>query len=383
MKLTTLFQEFFESEKLSGILLIGCTAFSLLLANSAWGESYVHLWHQEIGGRSLEFWINDGLMTLFFLLIGLELERELYLGELSDWRKAALPVIAALGGMLLPALLHAAFNHGTPTQAGEGIPVATDIAFAIGVLSLLDNRVPGALKIFLTALAVADDLGAILVIALFYTTDLSWLNLGFVVLIFTALGILNRLKVNNLIPYLVGGVAMWYFMLQSGIHPTITGILLAFIIPSGSGRADSPSYILEHLLNKPVAFMILPIFALANTSILIDSNWYESLAEANSLGILAGLIVGKPVGVFLTCFVAVRLGWATLPTDLSWRHIFGAGLLAGIGFTMSIFITLLAFDDATIVNHSKIAILCASLVAGVAGFLWLRFAVEPFVAEEI
>jgi NhaA family Na+:H+ antiporter len=383
MKLTTLFQEFFESEKLGGILLLGCTAFSLLIANSAWGEGYAHLWHQTIGGRSVEFWINDGLMTIFFLLIGLELERELYLGELSSWRKAALPVVAALGGMVVPALLHAAFNHGTPTQAGEGIPVATDIAFAIGVLSLLSSRVPGALKIFLTALAVADDLGAILVIAIFYSTGIAWWSLGMVALIFSILGILNRLKVNNLIPYLVGGVIMWYFMVQSGVHPTITGILLAFIIPSGSGRADSPSYILQELLHKPVAFIILPIFALANTSIILESNWYESLTEANSLGILAGLVIGKPVGICVACWLAVRFGWAALPSDLSWKHIVGAGLLAGIGFTMSIFITLLAFDNETIVNHSKIAILCASLTAGVLGFLWLRFAVEPFVAEEV
>jgi len=285
--------------------------------------------------------------------------------------------------MVMPALFHFFFNNGTPTQGGTAIPMATDIAFALGILSLVGSRVPAALKIFLTALAVMDDLGAILIIAIFYSTGISWFNLGIVAAIMLFLFILNRLKVHNLIPYLIGGVAMWYFMLHSGVHATITGILLAFVIPFGKGDEKSPSYILQHLLHKPVAFIILPIFALANTSILIAPDWYASFTTANSLGIITGLIIGKPLGVFLFCFLAVTLGLARLSEGLTWRHIFGAGLLAGIGFTMSIFITLLAFNDADIVNNAKIAILAASLVAGLAGFLWLRFFTKPSTTEEI
>jgi NhaA family Na+:H+ antiporter len=381
-RLTKLFQEFFESEKTGSILLLICTVVSLVLANSAWSEDYLHFWHQSVGGHSLEHWVNDGLMAIFFLLIGLELEREIYVGELSSVRNALLPAFAAVGGMLAPALFHFAFNYGTPTQGGAGIPMATDIAFALGILALLGNRVPTSLKIFLTALAVMDDLGAILIIAIFYTSTISWFNLAIVAAIFVGLGILNRLKVHNLIPYLIGGVAMWYFMLQSGVHATITGILLAFVIPFGTGNENSPSYILQHLLHKPVAFIILPIFALANTGIILSSGWYNTLSESNSLGIMTGLLIGKPVGVLLLCVLAITLRITVLPGDLSWRHIIGAGFLSGIGFTMSIFITLLAFDTALFVNSSKIAILGASLLAGTIGYLWLRFFTKPIAEEE-
>ncbi len=383
MKLTKLFTEFFESERTGGIVLLACTVLSLLLANVVLGATYTDFWHTKWGELSVEHWVNDGLMAIFFLLIGLELEREIYIGELSSARSAIFPAIAAAGGMVMPALFHFFFNNGTPTQGGTAIPMATDIAFALGILSLVGSRVPAALKIFLTALAVMDDLGAILIIAIFYSTGISWFNLGIVAAIMLFLFILNRLKVHNLIPYLIGGVAMWYFMLHSGVHATITGILLAFVIPFGKGDEKSPSYILQHLLHKPVAFIILPIFALANTSILIAPDWYASFTTANSLGIITGLIIGKPLGVFLFCFLAVTLGLARLSEGLTWRHIFGAGLLAGIGFTMSIFITLLAFNDADIVNNAKIAILAASLVAGLAGFLWLRFFTKPSTTEEI
>lgn len=381
MKLTKLFTEFFESEKAGGLVLLACTVLSLIVANAAFGESYIDFWHTKWGGLSVEHWVNDGLMAIFFLLIGLELERELYVGELSSARSAMLPAIAAIGGMAVPALVHFAFNNGTATQGGTAIPMATDIAFALGILALLGSRIPASLKVFLTALAVMDDLGAILIIAIFYSTSILWLNLGIVAAIMIVLFILNRLKVHNLIPYLVGGVVMWYFMLHSGVHATITGILLAFVIPFGNGDERSPSYILQHLLHNPVAFIILPIFALANTSILIAPDWYASFATSNSLGILAGLVVGKPLGVFLFCFLAVTLGLASLSEELTWRHIIGAGLLSGIGFTMSIFITLLAFPDIQIINSSKIAILIASLGAGTLGFLWLRFFTKPTIME--
>lgn len=372
MKLTKLFTEFFESEKSGGILLICCTVISLLLANFFLKDNYIQLWHFQIGGHSSTHWINDGLMTIFFLLIGLELEREIYHGELSSLKNASLPIFAALGGMVVPAGLFLLFNFGTDTQAGAGIPMATDIAFAIGILSLLGNRVPASLKVLLTALAVIDDLGAIIVIAIFYTSTLAFTNLFLALGIFGLLLILNRLKVHNLIPYLISGVAMWYFMQQSGVHPTITGVLLAFAIPFGDGGEKSPSYKLQHWLHKPVAFFILPLFALANTCISIDSGWQTGLTQTNSIGIFAGLIVGKPLGIFLFSFVAVSLGLCALPEDLKWKQIIGVGLLAGIGFTMSIFITLLAFDNPGLITQSKIAILIASLVAGTLGYLWLR-----------
>ena len=381
MKLTKLFIEFFESEKAGGILLICCTAVSLLLSNFFFKDNYIQLWHFQIGGHSSTHWINDGLMTVFFLLIGLELEREIYIGELSSLKNASLPIFAALGGMLVPAGLFLLFNFGTATQSGAGIPMATDIAFAIGILSLLGNRVPTSIKVLLTALAVIDDLGAIIVIAIFYTSSLAFTNLFLALGIFGLLLILNRLKIHNLIPYLIGGVAMWYFMQLSGVHPTITGVLLAFAIPFGDGEEKSPSYKLQHWLHNPVAFFILPLFALANTCISIESSWQTGLTQTNSIGIFAGLIVGKPLGIFLFSFITVSLGLCALPEDLKWKQVIGVGLLAGIGFTMSIFITLLAFDNPGLITQSKIAILIASVVAGTVGYLWLRATLKQQTTE--
>lgn len=373
MKISGLLTEFLESEKASGIILIACTLVSLLLANAVFGESYAHFWEFKIGSHSLEHWINDGLMTIFFLLIGLELEREVYIGELSKINKALFPVIAAIGGMLVPAGIYLFFNHGTPTQSGAGIPMATDIAFALAVLSLLGKRVPVSLKIFLTALAVIDDLGAILVIAFFYTDTLSLLNLGIALGIMAVLFVFNRMKVNNWIPYVLGGIGMWYFMLNSGIHATISGVLLAFVIPFGDGSEKTISYKMQHMLHKPVAFIILPVFALANTAILIGNDWIEGLKHENSIGIFLGLVLGKPLGIFLFCFFAVAFGLCQLPKGLRWNHIFATGFLAGIGFTMSIFITLLAFkSQPDEVPISKITIMISSLVAGVIGFLLLK-----------
>lgn len=372
MRLTKLFNDFFNSEKAGGFVLIGCTVISLLLANSNVGESYVAFWHTHIGSYSLEYWINDGLMVIFFLLIGLELEREIYKGELSNLKTALLPVIGAAGGMLVPAGIYLLLNYGTVGQPGAGIPMATDIAFAIGMLSLMGNRVPPGLKIFLTALAVIDDLGAILVIAFFYSKGVVLLNLVIALGIFAGLLVLNRLKVHKLWAYLVPGVAMWYFMLHSGVHPTITGVLLAFAIPFGSGGEKTISYKLQHFLHRPVSFFILPIFALANTGIVIEAGWADELFSSSSLGIFFGLVAGKPLGILLFCVIAVTIGWCTLPAGVDWKQIGAVGLLAGIGFTMAIFITLLAFGDAPhFITNAKIAILIASTVAAILGLLML------------
>lgn len=381
LKPTKLFKDFFESEKSGGLTLIACTAVSLLIANSTWASSYEHFWHTDFAGHGISHWINDGLMTIFFLLIGLELEREIYQGELSNIKDALLPIFAAIGGMMLPAGLFLLLTYGTEGQAGIGIPMATDIAFALGILSLLGNKVPTSLKVFLTALAVIDDLGAIFVIAIFYTKTILWMNLFIALGIFALLLIFNRLKVRNLIPYLLGGVAMWYFMLNSGVHATITGVLLAFAIPFGNGDEKSTSYILQHFLHRPVAFIILPLFALANTAIAIDGNIVETLTQNYSLGIAFGLILGKPLGIFLISFVVVSLGICKLPFDLDWKSIIGAGFLGGIGFTMSIFITLLAFENETVINNAKFMILTASLLAGMLGYFYLKFTLKNEVVE--
>jgi NhaA family Na+:H+ antiporter len=378
--LTKLFREFLESEQAAGVILILCTLTAIVIANSPFGYAFLDLWHSPIGFElgdidlkySVEHWINDGLMAIFFFLIGLEIERELYVGELSNLKNASLPIFAALGGMAIPALLHFLLNWGTATQGGIGIPMATDIAFALGVLSLLGNKVPVALKIFLTALAIIDDLGAIIVIALFYVHDFSLLYLVLALGIFVGLLILNRLRVHRLLFYLIPGLVMWYFMLKSGIHATLAGVLLAFSIPFAHGDEGSPSYKVQHCLHKPVAFIIMPLFALANTGIILSGNWLESLTTSNSLGILVGLLLGKPLGIVLFTLAAVKLRISQLPTDVAWRHIVGAGFLGGIGFTMSIFIALLAFSNPDIIQSAKMSILLSSLLAGATGFVILN-----------
>ena len=378
--LTTLFTEFLESEQASGIILILCTLTAIVMANSPFGNGFLDFWHLKVGFEigavhlqyNVERWINDGLMAIFFLLIGLEIERELYLGELSDLRNASLPIFAALGGMAIPALLYFGLNWGTATQGGMGIPMATDIAFALGVLSLLSNRVPAALQIFLAALAIIDDLGAIVVIALFYMHDFSLLYLILALGIFAGLLILNRLQVHRLFVYLIPRLVMWYFMLKSGVHATLAGVLLAFAIPFTHDDDTSPSYQVQHFLHKPVTFLIMPLFALANTGIVLPGNWADSLLTSNSLGILVGLVLGKPLGIVLCTFLAVKWRVSQLPNEVGWRHIIGAGFLGGIGFTMSIFITLLAFDRPDLIQGSKISILLSSLVAGATGFLILQ-----------
>ena len=382
MKATQLYKDFFESEKSGGLVLIAFTLTSLFIANSNFGNSYIHLWETQFAGHSIEHWINDGLMTIFFLLIGLELEREIYKGELSHIKDALLPVFGAVGGMIVPATIFLLFNFGTSTQSGAGIPMATDIAFALGILSLLGNRVPTSLKIFLTALAVIDDLGAIIIIAVFYTKTLLLANLLIALGIFAFLLVLNRLKVHSLIPYLIGGIIMWYFMLHSGVHATITGVLLAFAIPFGDGEEKSPSYILQHFLHKPVAFIIMPIFALANTAIIIGSDFNSIITQNYSIGIALGLIIGKPLGIIAILFLAIKLKLCQLPNEINWKSILGVGFLAGIGFTMSIFITLLAFEDETIINNSKFIILLSSLIAGIIGFITLKLSLKDMNLEE-
>jgi Na+:H+ antiporter, NhaA family len=383
MKVTKLFSEFFESEKIGGILLIICTITSLLLANSYFSAEYLNLWHYKLNGQPIEYWINDGLMTIFFLLIGLELEREIYIGELSNIKKASLPIFAAAGGMLIPAGLYLLLNYGTNTQSGAGIPMATDIAFALGILSLLGNKVPTSLKVFLTALAVIDDLGAILVIAIFYTKNLDWLNLCIAGGIFAFLLLLNRLKVRNLIPYIICGIIMWYFMLNSGVHSTITGVLLAFAIPFGNGDKKSTSYILQHALHKPVTLFILPLFALANTALFIKTDDHSVFTESYTLGIALGLLLGKPIGISLFTYLSVKLKMCQLPEETNWKSIFGVSCLGGVGFTMSIFITLLAFDNSIYIGNSKLMILLSSLVAGIFGLFYLKSILKRDYEDEI
>lgn len=381
IKLTQAFKEFFRNEKAGAIILIFCTVASMIMANSSIGPDYIAFWRGYVGPLSIEHWVNDGLMAIFFLLIGLELEREIYSGELSSVKSALLPIFAALGGLLLPAAIHFVLNSGLPTQAGVGIPMATDIAFAIGVLALVGDRVPASLKVFLVALAVMDDLGAILVIAIFYTAKLSVAYLLGAAAVAGLLVVMNRVfRVRFLVPYLIGGILMWYLMLRSGVHATIAGVVLAFTIPFTRIRDDphGPSQRLEHLLHKPVAFLILPIFALANTGLPIAGDWAASLASPNSLGIMLGLLGGKPIGILAASFAAVWLGFCRLPHDLNWRHVLGAGMLGGIGFTMSIFITNLAYPgDQKLIDSSKMAIFIASLAAGLLGLAFLKMLGSP------
>jgi Na+:H+ antiporter, NhaA family len=380
MKVTKLFSEFLASERASGTILILCTIVSIVLANSPVGESFVDFWHLKIGfdvagidlEHSIEHWINDGLMAIFFLLVGLEIKRELYIGELSNIRTAVLPIFAAIGGTIVPALLHFICNRGTATQPGIGIPMATDIAFSLGVLSLLGNRVPLALKIFLAALAIIDDLIAILVIAIFYVSNFSFAYLAAAVSIFGILLVMNRLQWGRLRYYLIMGGVMWYFLLHSGVHATIAGVLIAVTVPFIATGDRSHAERLEHFLNQFVPFLVIPLFAFANTSIALDYRAVQGLWSANSLGIFLGLFIGKPVGITIATFLTVKLLRTKLPEGVSWQHIIGMGFVAGIGFTMSIFVSMLAFDQPEIIQSSKLAVLLTSLVSGTIGFIYLK-----------
>jgi NhaA family Na+:H+ antiporter len=379
-----LFLDFFDSEKIAGLLLLAATVISIAVANSPLGSAYIDFWHQKLDlsfgpvslNYSVEHWVNDGLMTIFFLLVGLEIERELYVGELTGIKKATLPFAAAIGGMVVPALFHFLLNNGTTTQNGVGIPMATDIAFALGMLALLGKKVPVSLKIFLTAVAIIDDLGAITVIAIFYSNEIV---LGYMLAaagIFGLLMLFQKLKIWNLTLYLIPGIILWYCILKSGIHPTIAGVLLAFAVPFGKKDEKNPSYRLQHFLHKPVAYMLLPLFALTNTALMFGEGWLSELGSNNSLGIIFGLFLGKPIGILLFCFFLIKLKWGKLPENINWFHLTGLGLLAGIGFTMSIFISNLAFDNNDIVQSSKIAVLLGSLIACLAGLSILYMAIK-------
>ncbi|MEO5648000.1 MAG: Na+/H+ antiporter NhaA [Chitinophagaceae bacterium] len=376
-KFSNLFKGFFNSEKIAGLLLVFCTIISLLIANSSFGSDYIHFIESKIDlsfanitlDYSIEHWVNDGLMAIFFLMVGLEVERELYVGELADFKKAVLPLAAAIGGICIPALIHFFLNKGTATQAGLAIPMATDIAFALGILALAGNKVPTAVKVFLTALAIIDDIGAIVVIAFFYTKTILFTYLLVALGILLGLFILNRLKIARLVFYILPGIIMWYCFLKSGVHATIAGVLLAFVIPFDKKNEENVSYKLQHFLHKPVAFIIVPIFALVNTAIIIPSNILSGLSTPNSLGIIFGLLLGKLFGIFSIPLILVKLGLAKLQHGINWKNLLGIGCLGGIGFTMSMFITNLAFTDPDLISSSKLSILIASAIAAIIGLI--------------
>jgi NhaA family Na+:H+ antiporter len=373
------FREFVRSGSIGGIILLCCVVISLVIANSPLNESFAAFLDKELGFENsyvhlkypVLLWVNDGLMAIFFLLVGLEIKRELVEGELSSPKKASLPVLAAFGGAILPAIIFTVFNYNRPTISGWGIPMATDIAFAIGILSLLGNKVPASLRIFLAALAIVDDLIAILVIALFYSSGIQTTNLAIAGGLFAVMMLMNRLRVKSLIAYLIPGTLMWYFVHHSGIHATIAGVLTAITIPTNKVAEESPLEKLEHLLTRPVNFFIMPLFAIVNTNIHVGPSMIEGLFNDVGLGILVGLVLGKPIGITLISWLIVKLKLGTIPTGATWWHIIGLGLLGGIGFTMSIFISLLSYDDVSIQNESKFAILISSVIAGIAGFILL------------
>lgn len=428
-RMTEPLRAFAKLETSRGILLIVCTVAALVWANSPWSESYHRIWHVpfSIGlgdlriSKELHHWINDGLMAIFFLLVGLEVKREVLTGELASMRKAALPIAAALGGMVIPASIYTLLNLGGAGAAGWGIPMATDIAFALGVLALLGNRVPSSIRIFLAALAVADDIGSVLVIAFFYTETISWAALGVAALFFVALLVMNRLGARHSLIYALLGLGLWFAFLKSGVHATVAGVLLALTIParqridgrvfvernekalqeireaesageSGAAlaakshaleeielaceRMGPPMVRFEHSLSPWVQYIIMPVFVLANAGVEIGSGFVGAWPHPINLGVLLGLVVGKPVGVVGFSWVATRTGLATLPAGATWRHVIGAGILAGIGFTMSLFIGNLAFGNSDLLEITKGAILVASLIAGFGG-TWFLSRIKP------
>jgi len=375
MRITKFFKEFFSNSQSSGILLVFCVLISLMIANSSASAGFQSFLDQSWGPYSVSVWINDGLMAVFFLLVGLEIKRELLDGELSNFKNASLPILAAIGGMLVPAAIFTLFNHGTEYSKGWAIPMATDIAFSLAIISMLGKSVPSAVKVFLAALAIVDDLGAIVVIAIFYTDEIHWNYLLYSGIIVAILAILNFLKVKKHIFYLIPGAFLWYFMHHSGIHATIAGVILAFTIPANSENESEPSPLekLEHSLHIPVSYAIMPIFALANTNITFKAGMVDGLFSNFGYGIVFGLILGKLIGINLFSFIAIKLKISSLPDKSRWVHMIGAGLLAGIGFTMSIFIALLSYkDNQDLQDSAKFAILTASVLAGFLGYLLLK-----------
>ncbi|WP_293954965.1 MULTISPECIES: Na+/H+ antiporter NhaA [unclassified Sphingobacterium] len=372
----TVFREFLKSSFAGGIILFSCVILALIVANTPLYASVMEFLNKEVGFESdhvhLKYswllWLNDGLMAIFFLLVGLEIKREIVEGELSSPSKAILPILAAVGGALLPAIIYFALNQGTSTVHGWGIPMATDIAFALAVITLLGNKVPASLKIFLAALAIVDDLLAILVIAIFYSNGIHATYLFIALGIFLFLIVLNKLGVKAIWAYLIPGLFIWYFVHHSGIHATIAGVLVAMTLPTTPDAEESPLEKLEHLLAKPVNFIIIPLFAFANTLIPIHGEMIGGLTSKLGIGIIFGLIAGKSIGIFLICFIAKKLNIAQLPEGAGWKQIFGVGLLGGIGFTMSIFISILSFDDTILIEEAKFAVLIASFCSGMLGY---------------
>ncbi len=381
MRITTYFRKFLHSSQSSGIILIVCVLISLLIANSSAGENFQQLLDTQIGTNvfhlnyPISIWINDGLMAIFFLLVGLEIKREIVEGELSTFKSASLPIVAALGGMIVPAMIYVFFNHGTEYANGWAIPMATDIAFSLAIISMLGKRVPISVKIFLAALAIVDDLGAIVVIALFYSEGLNMLYLGISGALVALMIIFNKMNKTQLIWYIVPGILLWYFMHHSGIHATIAGVLMAFTMPTNVSETEiSPLETMEQKLHLPVNFLIMPVFALANTNIMFQPGMVDGLFTNFGYGIIFGLLFGKIIGINLFSWVFVKLGISTMPEGSSWSQMLGAGLLAGIGFTMSIFIALLSFKGKhELQEEAKFAILIASTICGLAGYSVLKY----------
>lgn len=370
---------FLDNHASGGIILMLAAAAALIVANSPFGSSYEQALHVYVGGLSVLHWINDGLMAFFFLMVGLEIKREVLDGQLSTWSRRVLPGSAAVGGMVGPALIYLAFNLGESGHPnGWAIPAATDIAFALGVLSLLGPRVPISLRVFLTALAIIDDLGAVVIIALFYTSSLSGLALAGAAAVTVALVALHRTNVKHLLPYFALGAVLWFLVLQSGVHATLAGVILALTIPLRSDPAkpddmSSPLHKAEHGLAPWVTFLIVPLFGFANAGVSFDGMTVSSLAEPVPLGIALGLFAGKQLGVFLASAAVIRLGWARLPSGASWKQVYGVAMLCGIGFTMSLFVGLLAFPDAiALQNELKLGVLLGSVSSAIFGAVLLR-----------
>ncbi|MBP3944301.1 Na+/H+ antiporter NhaA [Sphingobacteriaceae bacterium WQ 2009] len=378
------FKDFLKSNNAGGIILFLCVILSLIIANSPLAPSLQQLLDQQIGyennaihlNYSILLWINDGLMAIFFLLVGLEIKREIVEGELSSPKKASLPILCAIGGAVVPAIIYLGLNAGQTTSSGWGIPMATDIAFALAVINLLGDRIPASLKIFLAALAIVDDLIAILVIAFFYSSGIEFTYLAYAACGLLVLVIMNKRNILNPYLYLIPGVFVWYFVHHSGIHATIAGVLVAMTIPTNNTADESPLERLEHALVKPVNFLIIPLFAFANTNITLEKSMIDGLSSNLGLGITLGLLLGKPIGIMITSFICTKLTISSLPNGATWRHILGVGLLAGIGFTMSIFIAILSFTDPHYISEAKLSILITSFIAGISGYFVLKSSVK-------
>ncbi len=383
MKLTAVFKrniQFISHPSTEGILLLSCVLLSIAIANLPLGSSFKQLLNAVIGVHtsyihlqySVNTWINDALMAVFFLMAGLEIKREIVEGQLADSKTAALPVLCAIGGMLVPAFIYFLFNRNTNTANGWGIPMATDIAFAVAILNAVKKLIPPSLKVFLTALAIVDDLGAIIVIAVFYTGGIQLTNLMCAAAVFVLMLVFNKLEVRSIWFYLVPGMFMWYFVHHSGIHATIAGVLTALAIPVNTRSGLTLSASLEHKLTAPVNLLILPLFALANTNIKFEAGMFSKLISPLGLGIMVGLVLGKPAGILLMAFAAVKAKIGKLPQGVNWVHVGGMGLLAGVGFTMSVFISLLSFSNTSYQTEAKFAVLVASVTAALAGYCVLK-----------